>query len=277
MTGESSGLIVTPGVVDEVPVLEVANVVKRFGDTTALDGASLKVYEGEVVAILGPSGSGKSTLVRCVDQLEAIDGGAMFLDGELLGYERIHGHLRPLTDAGRRRQRRRMSMVFQQFNLFPHWSVLRNITEAPVAVHGIPEREARARAMELLERVGLSDKADAYPRHLSGGQQQRVAIARGVAVDPRILLFDEPTSALDPELVDEVLQTMKQLASTGRTMVVVTHELEFARNVADRCVFMAEGKVIEDRPADEFFRDPRSARLRAFLARSGRSPIEVEG
>jgi len=277
MTGETSGLIVTPGVVDEVPVLEVANVVKRFGDTTALDGASLKVYEGEVVAILGPSGSGKSTLVRCVDQLEAIDGGAMFLDGELLGYERIRGHLRPLTDAGRRRQRRRMSMVFQQFNLFPHWSVLRNITEAPVAVHGIPEREARARALELLERVGLSDKADAYPRHLSGGQQQRVAIARGVAVDPRILLFDEPTSALDPELVDEVLQTMKQLASTGRTMVVVTHELEFARNVADRCVFMAEGKVIEDRPADEFFRDPRSARLRAFLARSGRSPVEVEG
>ncbi|WP_203137580.1 amino acid ABC transporter ATP-binding protein [Microbacterium sp. JZ31] len=277
MTGETSGLIVTPEVVDEVPVLEVANIVKRFGDTTALDGASLKVYEGEVVAILGPSGSGKSTLVRCVDQLEAIDGGAMFLDGELLGYERIRGHLRPLTDAGRRRQRRRMSMVFQQFNLFPHWTVLRNITEAPMTVHGIPEREARARAMELLERVGLSDKANAYPRHLSGGQQQRVAIARGVAVDPRILLFDEPTSALDPELVDEVLQTMKQLASTGRTMVVVTHELEFARNVADRCVFMADGKVIEDRPADEFFRDPRSARLRAFLARSGRSPVEVEG
>jgi polar amino acid transport system ATP-binding protein len=272
MATDASGLIVTPEVAEEVPVLEVSGLRKRFGDTLALDGIDLKVYEGEVVAILGPSGSGKSTLVRCIDQLEPVDGGAMFLDGELLGYERIHGHLRPLTDAGRRRQQRRMSMVFQQFNLFPHWSVLRNITEAPMAVHGLSAAAARARARELLARVGLSDKADAYPRHLSGGQQQRVAIARGVAVDPRILLFDEPTSALDPELVDEVLQTMKELASTGRTMVVVTHELEFARSVADRCVFMADGRVVEDRPAEDFFEDPRSTRLRAFLARSGRPP-----
>jgi polar amino acid transport system ATP-binding protein len=272
MVTDASGLIVTPEVAEEVPVLEVSGLRKRFGDTLALDGIDLKVYEGEVVAILGPSGSGKSTLVRCIDQLEPVDGGAMFLDGELLGYERIHGHLRPLTDAGRRRQQRRMSMVFQQFNLFPHWSVLRNITEAPMAVHGLSAAAARARARELLARVGLSDKADAYPRHLSGGQQQRVAIARGVAVDPRILLFDEPTSALDPELVDEVLQTMKELASTGRTMVVVTHELEFARSVADRCVFMADGRVVEDRPAEDFFEDPRSTRLRAFLARSGRPP-----
>ncbi len=272
MATDASGLIVTPEIAEEVPVLEVSGLRKRFGDTLALDGIDLKVYEGEVVAILGPSGSGKSTLVRCIDQLEPVDGGAMFLDGELLGYERIRGHLRPLTDAGRRRQQRRMSMVFQQFNLFPHWSVLRNITEAPMAVHGLSAAAARARAQELLARVGLSDKADAYPRHLSGGQQQRVAIARGVAVDPRILLFDEPTSALDPELVDEVLQTMKELASTGRTMVVVTHELEFARSVADRCVFMADGRVVEDRPAENFFDDPRSTRLRAFLARSGRPP-----
>ncbi|MEL5991559.1 amino acid ABC transporter ATP-binding protein [Microbacterium phosphatis] len=275
MIAETSGLIVTPETIDEVPVLEVSDVRKHFGDTTALDGVSLKVYEGEVVAILGPSGSGKSTLVRCIDQLEEIDGGAMLLDGELLGYEEIRGHLRPMTDAGRRGQRRRMSMVFQQFNLFPHWTVLRNVAEAPHTVHGLSAAQAEARARELLERVGLSDKADAYPRQLSGGQQQRVAIARSVAVDPRILLFDEPTSALDPELVDEVLQTMKRLAASGRTMIVVTHELEFARSVADRCVFMADGRVVEDRPAEDFFDDPRSARLRAFLARSGRSSAEA--
>ena len=271
MSADSSGLIVQPKVTDETPVIEVSDVRKRFGDQKALDGVSMSVYEGEVVAILGPSGSGKSTLVRCIDQLETIDGGSMRLDGELLGYERLGGHLRPMTPSGKQRQQRRMSMVFQQFNLFPHWTVLRNITEAPVHVHGVSAADARTRALELLERVGLSDKAHAYPRHLSGGQQQRVAIARSVAVDPRILLFDEPTSALDPELVDEVLQTMKQLAHTGRTMVVVTHELEFARNVADRCVFMADGRVVEDRPADAFFDDPQSERLRTFLARSGRT------
>ena len=274
---DASGLIVTPEVVDEVPVLEVRGLRKSFGDHTALDGVDLSVYEGEVVAILGPSGSGKSTLVRCIDQLESIDGGAMYLDGELLGYEEIRGHLRPLTDAARKRQQRRMSMVFQQFNLFPHWTVLRNVTEAQTVVHGVSTAAARDRAMELLTRVGLADKANAYPRHLSGGQQQRVAIARSVAVDPRILFFDEPTSSLDPELVDEVLQTMKELAATGRTMVVVTHELEFARNVADRCVFMANGRIIEDRPAEDFFEDSRSERLRTFLARAGgRSPVEVE-
>jgi len=274
---DASGLIVTPEVADEVPVLEVRGLRKTFGDHAALDGVDLSVYEGEVVAILGPSGSGKSTLVRCIDQLESIDGGAMYLDGELLGYEEIRGHLRPLADPGRKRQQRRMSMVFQQFNLFPHWTVLRNVTEAQTVVHGIPAAAARDRAMELLTRVGLAEKAHAYPRHLSGGQQQRVAIARSVAVDPRILFFDEPTSSLDPELVDEVLQTMKELAATGRTMVVVTHELEFARNVADRCVFMAAGRIIEDRPAEDFFEDPRSERLKTFLARAGgRSPVEVE-
>ncbi|MBD3943034.1 amino acid ABC transporter ATP-binding protein [Microbacterium sp. NEAU-LLC] len=276
MTGVSSGLIVQPHTVEETPVLRVTDVRKAFGDQLALDGASLDVYEGEVVAILGPSGSGKSTLVRCIDQLETIDGGAMFLDGELLGYEEFRGHLRPRTDAGVQHQRRRMSMVFQQFNLFPHWTVLRNITEAPVKVHGLSPAEARARALELLEQVGLSDKADAYPRHLSGGQQQRVAIARSVAVQPRILLFDEPTSALDPELVGEVLQAMKALAAVGHTMVVVTHEMAFAREVADRCVFMAEGRVIEDRPADDFFADPSSERLRAFLARSASARKDTE-
>lgn len=251
------------------PVLDVVGVRKEFGDLVALDGVDLQVHDREVVAVLGPSGSGKSTLVRCIDQLESIDGGSIYLDGELLGYERHRGHLRPLTDRDVRRQQRRMGMVFQQFNLFPHWTVLRNITEAPITVHGIAPAAARERALELLDRVGLADKANAHPRQLSGGQQQRVAIARAVAADPRILLFDEPTSSLDPELVDEVLLTMKDLASTGMTMIVVTHELGFARNVADRCVFMAEGKVIEDRPATEFFEAPRSTRLKAFLSRAG--------
>ncbi|NUL44554.1 amino acid ABC transporter ATP-binding protein [Cellulosimicrobium funkei] len=257
-------------------MLEVVGLRKRFGDHAALDGIDLTVNEGEVVAILGPSGSGKSTLVRCIDQLETIDGGAMYLDGDLLGFEQGRT-LRPLTDAGVRAQRRRMSMVFQQFNLFPHWTVLRNVTEAPIAVHGVPSAQAKAAARELLAKVGLSDKADAYPRQLSGGQQQRVAIARAVAVEPRVLLFDEPTSALDPELIDEVLQTMKALAASGRTMVVVTHEMEFAREVADRCVFMAEGRVVEDRPADEFFRAPETDRLRSFLARSMRANDERQG
>lgn len=251
------------------PVLEVLGLRKRFGDHMALDGIDLTVDEGEVVAVLGPSGSGKSTLVRCLDQLETIDGGSMYLDGELLGFEQGRT-LRPLTDSGVRAQRRRMSMVFQQFNLFPHWTVLRNVTEAPIAVHGIAPTEAKTAALELLNKVGLSDKAEAYPRQLSGGQQQRVAIARAVAVEPRVLLFDEPTSALDPELIDEVLQTMKALAATGRTMVVVTHEMEFARDVADRCVFMADGSVVEEGRAEEFFRNPRTDRLRSFLARSMR-------
>ncbi|KRA25415.1 ectoine/hydroxyectoine ABC transporter ATP-binding protein EhuA [Microbacterium sp. Root61] len=254
-----------------IPVLDVVGLKKYFGDQAALDGIDFRVEDSEVVAILGPSGSGKSTLVRCIDQLESIDGGAMYLDGELLGYERHDGHIRPLRDVDIQRQRRRMGMVFQQFNLFPHWTVLRNVTEAPIAVHGMTPTEAKKRALELLDRVGLADKAQAHPRQLSGGQQQRVAIARAVAANPRVLLFDEPTSSLDPELVDEVLHVMKDLATTGMTMVVVTHELDFARGVADRCVFMAEGKVIEDRPAAEFFDSPRSTRLQAFLTRSSRS------
>ena len=251
------------------PVLQVVGLRKSYdGRHYALDGVDLDVYAGEVVAVLGPSGSGKSTLVRCIDQLESIEGGAMYLDGELLGYEKHRDHIRPLTDADIARQRRRMSMVFQQFNLFPHWTVLRNITEAPIKVHGVAPAEARARAMELLGRVGLADKARAHPRQLSGGQQQRVAIARAVATQPRILLFDEPTSSLDPELVDEVLQVMKSLAESGMTMIVVTHELEFARDVADRCIFMADGVVIEDRPSADFFSDPRSTRLQGFLKRA---------
>jgi polar amino acid transport system ATP-binding protein len=251
--------------IEAKPVLQVVGLRKLYGEDVALDGVDLDVAAGEVVAVLGPSGSGKSTLVRCIDQLESIEGGAIYLDGDLLGYERHRNGLRPLTEPEIARQRRRMAMVFQQFNLFPHWTVLRNITEAPIKVHGVSPDAARKRGMELLTRVGLADKADAHPRQLSGGQQQRVAIARAVAAQPRILLFDEPTSSLDPELVDEVLQVIKDLAEAGMTMVVVTHEMEFARHVADRCVFMAEGVVIEDRPSAEFFADPRSTRLRSFL------------
>jgi len=257
------------------PVLEVNSLSKHFGPLTALDQVNLDVQEGEVVAVLGRSGSGKSTLVRCIDQLEPIDGGAIYLDGELLGFERVRGRLRPLSDKRHRSQRRRMSMVFQQFNLFPHWTVQRNVTEATVVAHGLSKDAAKERALELLARVELSEKADAYPRHLSGGQRQRVAIARAVAVEPRILFFDEPTSALDPELVGEVLKTMKNLAATGRTMMVVTHELEFAREVSDRCLFMADGKVIEDRPSKEFFENPQSDQLRTFLARSNRVTDQV--
>ncbi len=251
----------------EVPVLEARGVVKRFGETVALNGVDLSVYEGDVVAILGRSGSGKSTLVRCLHQLETIDGGAMFLDGELLGYEEHRGGLRERTKRDVDRQRRQMGMVFQQFNLFPHWTVLRNITEAPIKVHGQTPAKAEARAMELLERVGLADKANSHPRHLSGGQQQRVAIARALAPRPRVVLFDEPTSALDPELVDEVLYVMQDLASFGATMVVVTHEMDFARDVASRCVFMADGEVVEEAPSEEFFENPKTDRLKTFLTR----------
>lgn len=271
MTGKENAAVDVSKDARAETVLRVSGLRKYYGDLLALDGVNLEVHSSEVVAVLGPSGSGKSTLVRCIDQLESIDGGAMYLDGELLGYEERHGRLRTLRDTDVQRQRRRMGMVFQQFNLFPHWTVLRNITEAPIKVHGMAPAEARERGMELLQRVGLADKADAHPRQLSGGQQQRVAIARAVAARPRILLFDEPTSSLDPELVDEVLQVMKDLAEFGMTMIVVTHELEFARNVADRCVFMAEGQVLEDRPSAEFFDNPKSTRLRAFLTRTSGS------
>ena len=269
MSAATSAYTASTSTADNVPVLQVNDVVKRFGDDTALGGVSLEVAEGEVVAILGPSGSGKSTLVRCIHQLQSIDGGSMYLDGELLGYEKRGDSLRPLTERAIDAQRQRMGMVFQQFNLFPHWTVLRNITEGQVVVHGKSAAEAKERAMTLLERVGLPDKADAHPRQLSGGQQQRVAIARAIATRPRILLFDEPTSSLDPELVDEVLQVIRDLAKSGLTMIVVTHEMEFARNVADRCVFMADGLVVETAPADEFFVKPKTDRLKAFLSRSG--------
>ncbi|MDA4888110.1 amino acid ABC transporter ATP-binding protein [Streptomyces sp. MPA0124] len=249
------------------PALRVRGIHKNFGEHAALDGVDLDVADGEVVTIIGPSGSGKSTLIRCVHQLETIDSGAIYLDDELLGHERRRGGLRPLSARRVAAQRSRMSMVFQQFHLIPHFTVLRNITEAPVRVHGRSREEAEAEARDLLARVGLADRAAHYPRQLSGGQQQRVAIARAVAARPRVMLFDEPTSALDPELVDEVLGVMRKLAGEGMTMVVVTHEIAFAREVADRCVFMEAGRIVESGTPDEMLTNPRTARLRSFLAR----------
>ncbi|GAB2675651.1 amino acid ABC transporter ATP-binding protein [Saccharopolyspora gloriosae] len=249
------------------PVLRMRGVTKRFGSHAALDGIDLDVAEGEVVVVIGPSGSGKSTLVRCAHQLESIDGGAMYLDGELLGHEEHRGGLRALSPAGAAAQRRKVGMVFQQFNLFPHFSVLRNVTEAPRRVHGRDRADAERDATALLERVGLGEKLHDYPRRLSGGQQQRVAIARALATRPRIMLFDEPTSALDPELVDEVLGVLRGLAGDGLTMVVVTHEMNFAREIADRCVFMEAGRIVESGPPADMFGAPKSPRLRAFLSR----------
>ncbi|WP_035855111.1 amino acid ABC transporter ATP-binding protein [Cryptosporangium arvum] len=248
-------------------VLEVRGLRKRYGDHVALDGVDLDVDAGEVVAVIGPSGSGKSTLVRCVHQLEAIDDGAMYLDGELLGRKRTGSHLRVLPEKAVAAQRRRMGMVFQQFNLFGHRTVRQNVVDPPVLVHGVPRAEAVARADELLATMGLSDHAEKYPRQLSGGQQQRVAIARAMATRPRIMLFDEPTSALDPELVDEVLRVVRDLAAAGTTMLLVTHEMAFARDVADRVVFLAGGRVVETGPPAELFTDPQTPRLREFLAR----------
>ncbi|WP_285251274.1 amino acid ABC transporter ATP-binding protein [Pseudarthrobacter sp. fls2-241-R2A-168] len=249
------------------PVLQVRNLKKSFGGTPVLEGVSLDLHEGEVLAILGPSGSGKSTLARCIHMLETIDGGAVYLDDEMLGYEEHHGQLRERSERNISAQRAKLGMVFQQFNLFPHWTVLRNITEAAVTVHRQPKDAARERALYLLREMGLGDKANSYPKQLSGGQQQRVAIARAIATRPRVLLFDEPTSSLDPELVGDVLGVMRRLAERGTTMIVVTHEMDFARDVADRCIFMAGGHIVEEGKPGAFFQNPQSDRLKAFLAR----------
>jgi ABC-type polar amino acid transport system ATPase subunit len=249
-------------------VLQLRGVVKAFGGPRVLDGVNLDVHEGEVLALIGPSGSGKSTLVRCAHQLEAIDAGAMYLDGELLGYRHRGNALVPLGERQIATQRQRIGMVFQQFNLFPHMTVLRNLVEGPVRVLGQSRDTATAAAMQLLERVGLKAKAEAYPRHLSGGQQQRVAIARALAMKPRLMLFDEPTSALDPELVGEVLAVVTDLAKQGMTMVVVTHEMAFAREAAHRVVFMEQGRIVEQGASAQMFTAPSSERLQSFLARA---------
>ena len=248
------------------PLVAIRSVSKNFGEFQALNRVSLDVSAGEVLCLIGASGSGKTTLLRCINQLTSTDSGGIWLDGELLGVREEGGRLHRLTERQIARQRLKTGMVFQRFNLFPHKTALENITEGPVQVQGRKPEEARAEAMDLLARVGLAAKADAYPSQLSGGQQQRVAIARALAMKPMLMLFDEPTSALDPELVGEVLTVMKELARSGMTMMVVTHELGFAREVADTVVYMDHGAIVESGPAAEVLGKPREVRTQSFLS-----------
>ena len=236
-------------------MVELAGVRKAFGDNLVLNDIDLQIERGEAIVVAGPSGSGKSTMLRCINGLEAIDAGSITFDGH-----RVDRAGRGLTKL-----RTRIGMVFQQFNLFPHMTVERNITLAPVKAKGVPAAQAAAKARELLERVGIPEKAKAYPADLSGGQQQRVAIARALAMEPALMLFDEPTSALDPEMIREVLDVMRDLARSGLTMVVVTHEMGFAREVCDRIVFIDEGVIVEEGPPEEFFTSARSERAQEFV------------
>jgi polar amino acid transport system ATP-binding protein len=248
-------------------LVHVQQVHKSFGHLPVLKGVELRVRAGEVAVVIGPSGSGKSTLLRCINHLEKIDAGRIWVDGELIGYRERGGKLHELRDREVAAQRRSIGMVFQQFNLFPHMTVLENVMEAPVRLRRAPRAEVRQRAQTLLNRVGLADKTAAYPAHISGGQQQRVAIARALAMQPKLMLFDEPTSALDPELVGEVLDVMRDLAREGMTMVVVTHEIGFAREVGDTLVFMDDGLVVEAGTPREVLANPRHPRTREFLAK----------
>jgi polar amino acid transport system ATP-binding protein len=247
------------------PLVAALKVGKSFGGHAALADVTLDVAAGEVVCIIGPSGSGKTTFLRCINQLERIDAGALWVDGELTGYRLEGGALHPLGESEIARQRRVTGMVFQRFNLFPHMTALQNVIEGPVQVLRRKPSEATAEAMRLLERVGLAHKANAYPAELSGGQQQRVAIARSLAMAPKLMLFDEPTSALDAELVGEVLKVMRDLAASGMTMLVVTHELAFAREVGHRVVFMDHGRIVETGTPAEIMNHPREPRTRNFL------------
>ncbi|MFG3600905.1 amino acid ABC transporter ATP-binding protein [Micromonospora chersina] len=247
------------------PMVRAESVTKRFGPVEVLKGIDLTVRPGEVACLLGPSGSGKSTFLRCINHLERIDGGQLWVDGELVGYRRHGDRLHELKAREVAVRRRDIGMVFQRFNLFPHLTALGNVVEAPVRVLGTPREQAREQAMRLLDRVGLTERAGNYPSQLSGGQQQRVAIARALAMRPKLMLFDEPTSALDPELVGEVLDVMKGLAADGMTMVVVTHEMGFAREVADQVAFLDGGVVVESGTPTEVLGNPRHERTRAFL------------
>lgn len=247
-------------------MIDAQQVCKSFGNLEVLKGLDLQVPTGSVACLIGPSGSGKSTMLRCVNHLEKVTAGRLYVDGELIGYRERNGVLYEISEKEASHQRSDIGMVFQSFNLFPHRTVIENIIEAPIHVKKESEKHARAHAMELLEQVGLAHKASAYPVQLSGGQQQRVAIARAVAMDPKLMLFDEPTSALDPELVGEVLRVMKQLADDGMTMLVVTHEMGFAREVADQVIFMADGRVVEAGTAREVLDTPHNARTKDFLS-----------
>jgi polar amino acid transport system ATP-binding protein len=242
-------------------------VHKRFGRLEVLRGISLEVQPGQVMCMLGPSGSGKSTFLRCINHLEKIEAGRLSVDGELVGYRQEGDRLHELREADVVRKRAEIGMVFQRFNLFPHMTALQNVCEAPVQVRGVARDQARERGAELLARVGLGHRLSAYPSQLSGGQQQRVAIARALAMDPKLMLFDEPTSALDPELVGEVLDVMRGLAADGMTMIVVSHEIGFAREVADTMVFIDEGLVVESGPPEQVISAPQHERTRAFLSK----------
>jgi polar amino acid transport system ATP-binding protein len=248
-------------------MLKAEAVHKSFGRLEVLKGVSLEVNAGEVMCMLGPSGSGKSTFLRCINHLEKIDAGRLWVDGSLVGYRQQGDKLHELRESEVARERAQIGMVFQRFNLFPHMTALENVIEAPTHVLGVEKATAVREAKELLARVGLADKIDTYPAQLSGGQQQRVAIARALAMKPKLMLFDEPTSALDPELVGDVLDAMRQLARDGMTMVVVTHEIGFAREAGDTLVFMDEGVIVESGPPREVLANPRHDRTRAFLSK----------
>ncbi|RYE01855.1 MAG: amino acid ABC transporter ATP-binding protein [Sphingomonadales bacterium] len=250
---------------ESAPLVRLDNIHKRFGDNEVLKGVGFDVLAGQKVALIGPSGSGKTTLLRCINYLETPTSGHVYLDGELVGERKTAKGFARASSRDLARIRRRIGMVFQRFNLFEHLSVLDNISLGPIKVRGIDRQAAEARAVDLLARVGLAGKEHSFPSQLSGGQQQRVAIARALAMDPAVMLFDEATSALDPELVNEVLAVMRQLAADGMTMVIVTHEMAFARSVADVVVFMADGRIVEMGPPAQIFDDPQEARTREFL------------
>jgi polar amino acid transport system ATP-binding protein len=252
---------------EEGPLVRAVNVTKSFGRHDVLKGVDMDVDRGQVVCLLGPSGSGKTTFLRLINQMETLTGGRIWVGGELVGLEERGGKLHVRTDKDIARQRARIGMVFQRFNLFPHMTALQNVMEAPLQVKRLKKATARADALELLDKVGLAERAKFYPSQLSGGQQQRVAIARALAMKPELMLFDEPTSALDPELVGEVLSVMRDLAEGGTTMIVVTHEMGFARGVADRVVFMDQGAVVEEGPPNEVLLNPKEERTRTFLSR----------
>jgi polar amino acid transport system ATP-binding protein len=247
------------------PMVRAEKIVKRFGTTTVLNGVDLSVRHGQVVVIIGPSGSGKTTLLRCLNHLEKIDDGRIYIDGQLVGYRELQGHIVEDREVNIARMRSQVGFVFQRFNLFAHKTVLENISEAPIHVLRQSKAEVTERAHALLAKVGLAEKAHAYPHKLSGGQQQRVAIARALAMNPKLMLFDEATSALDPELVGEVLKVMRQLAEEGMTMVVVTHEMGFARDVADHVIFMDRAVIVEQGPPTQIFKQAQHERTRNFL------------
>jgi polar amino acid transport system ATP-binding protein len=246
-------------------MVRAEKIVKRFGSLTVLNGVDLSVKRGQVVVIIGPSGSGKTTMLRCINHLEKIDSGRIYIENQLIGYREVNGRLVEDREATIARMRSQIGFVFQRFNLFPHMTAIENVMEAPIYVLGQPRAEVRERANELLRKVGLAEKADNYPHALSGGQQQRVAIARALCMNPKLMLFDEATSALDPELVGDVLKVMRQLAEEGMTMVVVTHEMGFARDVADHVIFMDKAVIVEQGPPAQIFDQTENERTRNFL------------